>query len=97
MVAKNKKKFEKKQKETEAQKRFKARVLSDSFDFSPANKKERCILPTPLEDQAASRSEELIKEDGRFSPNLNFRCDLVGETSARKQLRQTNTAGASAR
>lgn len=72
-------------------------MVSDSFDFSPANKKERYILPTPLENQAVSRSEELIREDGRFSPNLNFHCDLFRETSARKQLGQTNMAGASVR
>lgn len=47
-------------------------------------------MPTALENQAARRSEELIREDGRLSPTLNFHCDLFRETGARKQLRQTN-------
>lgn len=59
----------KKKEGRKAQKRFKARVLSGSFDFSPANKGERYILPTPLEMRAVPHSEELIREDGRFSAN----------------------------
>lgn len=62
-------KTKKRNQETEAQKPFKAPPLSDSFDFSPANKEDCYILPTPLESRAASYSEELIRQGGRFSAN----------------------------
>lgn len=74
----------KKIKKSKRRRRLRRVSKRDFFDFSPANKKEHYILPTPLENQAASRSEELIREDGRFSTVISSEKQVPGSSLGRQ-------------